>query len=370
MAEEIILEATSIIKKSNILARASWSPDSVWESRIVAIIAAQVHKDDKDFLNYRIPIQELLAVSGKTNTGRVYEDLDRLTDKAMTRLVKLKEGKRWIKYTLFSRCEYTEGTGNLLVQFHPDLKPHYLELQKHFTIYSLAEFLSLPSTYSQRIYEILRSWDDCVVTEINIDDLHEMLCTPVSMHKNFNEFKRRALDKAHKDITEKTQLKYEWEYIKKGRKVVKIRFVMGKKSVEEIQKKKRNADRKEQSVKNNALFLAAVQCAAKHPDDCGTLRDTHDYCQTCMNIQTKGEKLMPNISARIDEQTAKKLAILAKDTSRSKSFLVSEAVQAYVENQVWQIEAIKEGINQADSDNFASDVEVKQAFAKWGVNAG
>ncbi len=79
---------------------------------------------------------------------------------------------------------------------------------------------------------------------------------------------------------------------------------------------------------------------------------------------------MTNISARIDEQTAKKLAILAKDTSRSKSFLVSEAVQAYVENQVWQIEAIKEGINQADSDNFASDVEVKQAFAKWGVNAG
>lgn len=79
---------------------------------------------------------------------------------------------------------------------------------------------------------------------------------------------------------------------------------------------------------------------------------------------------MTNISARIDEQTAKKLAILAKDMSRSKSFLVSEAVQAYVENQVWQIEAIKEGINQADSDNFASDVEVKQAFAKWGVNAG
>ena len=78
---------------------------------------------------------------------------------------------------------------------------------------------------------------------------------------------------------------------------------------------------------------------------------------------------MASISARVDEQTAKKLAMLAEATSRSKSFLVSEAVQAYVENQVWQIEAIKEGIAQADKGNFASDDEVKQTFAKWGIHA-
>ena len=131
MAEPIITEGKTIIKKSNILARASWSPDSIWESRIIAIVAAQVHKDDDGFYNYKIPIQDLLKAAGKANSGKIYEDLDQLTDKAMTRLVKLKEGKRWIKYTLFSKCEYTEGSGEILVQFHPDLKPHYLELKKH-----------------------------------------------------------------------------------------------------------------------------------------------------------------------------------------------------------------------------------------------
>ena len=108
-AEPIIVEESSIIKKSNLLARAAWSPESVWESRLVAIVAAQVHQDDKDFTMYRVPVTDLLAGADVTNTGRVYKALDELTDKAMTRLVKIKEGRSCIKYTLFSKCQFTEG---------------------------------------------------------------------------------------------------------------------------------------------------------------------------------------------------------------------------------------------------------------------
>jgi plasmid replication initiation protein len=156
------------------------------------------------------------------------------------------------------------------------------ELKKHFTTYSLTEYLSLPSTYSQRIYEILRSWDDCVTTEISTADLHERLCTPPSLRKNFAAFRRRVLDKSHKDITGKTRLRYEWEPIKKGRKVTAVRFHMGKKTMAKTTAKKKQADQQKQSKKNNALFLAAVQCAADHPDGCGQLRGTHDFCKACM----------------------------------------------------------------------------------------
>jgi RHH-type rel operon transcriptional repressor/antitoxin RelB len=76
------------------------------------------------------------------------------------------------------------------------------------------------------------------------------------------------------------------------------------------------------------------------------------------------------VSARLDARTIKKLEQLSKATSRSKSFLAAEAIQAYVEEQAWQIEAIEEGIRQADAGNFASGKEVKKAFAKWGVDAG
>ena len=76
-----------------------------------------------------------------------------------------------------------------------------------------------------------------------------------------------------------------------------------------------------------------------------------------------------NISARLDPEVIEKLDLLAKATARSKSFLVARAVEAYVDNQAWQIEAIQEGIKEADKGDFATDKEVKRVFKKWGANA-
>ena len=76
-----------------------------------------------------------------------------------------------------------------------------------------------------------------------------------------------------------------------------------------------------------------------------------------------------SISTRLDPEVAKKLDLLAKATARSKSFLVAEAVEAYLEHQAWQIEAIQNGIKEADKGHFATDKEVKRTFKKWGVNA-
>jgi RHH-type rel operon transcriptional repressor/antitoxin RelB len=74
------------------------------------------------------------------------------------------------------------------------------------------------------------------------------------------------------------------------------------------------------------------------------------------------------VSARLDRETAKKLELLVKATARSKSFLVAEAIETYVEDQTWQIGAIKEGIKEADRGKFATNREVSKTFKKWGVN--
>ncbi len=74
------------------------------------------------------------------------------------------------------------------------------------------------------------------------------------------------------------------------------------------------------------------------------------------------------VTARLDSDTKEKLEQLAKSTARSRSFLISEAVRAYVQEQAWQIQAIEEGIAQADSGNFASNDEIRSTFRKWGVD--
>jgi len=62
-----------------------------------------------------------------------------------------------------------------------------------------------------------------------------------------------------------------------------------------------------------------------------------------------------------------KLENYASITSQSKNFLIADALQHYLENQLNQIESIKLGLKQAEANNFASDQEVLTTFQHWGV---
>lgn len=288
-AELIIIEKQVLVKKSNALARAKRSADSIWIGRMVAIVASQVHTEDADFLEYEIPVQVILDTVNVSTGGKKYKDLIANIKKAMRMLVEIEDEREWRGYHLFDTCRYVKGSGVVQVKIHPDLKSHYLDLKKNFVKYPVAEYLSLPSVYSQTLYEFLRSHDDQAEYTITVVKLHEMLCTPPSMGKTFSEFRRRVLEKAYKDIHRRTTLKYEWEPltatgqpVKRGRKVEKIRFVFSQKKKAQVQTKAKRADQQKQSKTNNSLFLAAVQCAAQHPDGCGHLRGTKDCCKACM----------------------------------------------------------------------------------------
>lgn len=74
------------------------------------------------------------------------------------------------------------------------------------------------------------------------------------------------------------------------------------------------------------------------------------------------------VSSRVEKAVSEKLDFLSKATARSRSFLINAAIKAYVDDQAWQIEAIKEGIKQADQGKFASNDKVRKTFAKFGVN--
>ena len=77
---------------------------------------------------------------------------------------------------------------------------------------------------------------------------------------------------------------------------------------------------------------------------------------------------MTTVTARIDEKTGHRLASLAKATERSRSWLINDAIQRYLDVESWQIAAIEEGVQQADAGKFATDAEVRKAFNRWGVN--
>ena len=252
MAQRQLVIPGPVVKKSNALARASWSVKSVYEPRLVALVASRVRVEDQDFQDYEIPLSELL---GGAVDGRTRQLVADVVEGLLGRILTLPRPNGWAKCNVFSWCEYDSKAGCIRARFDPGLKEHYLNLQSHFTQYSLMEFLMLPSTYSQRLFEVLKSWSSLPEAVISLADLFEMLDVPVSLRANFKDFRRRVLEKAHKDITSQTGLRYQWEAIKQGRAVAAIRFTFGARSAQ-VSEKKNQAQRS----KDNALLKKAVAC--------------------------------------------------------------------------------------------------------------
>lgn len=69
-----------------------------------------------------------------------------------------------------------------------------------------------------------------------------------------------------------------------------------------------------------------------------------------------------NITFRIDSDKKLALDAIAAGMNRDRSFVLNEAVAAYIEMYKWQLEEIKKGISEADAGDFASDEEVKAVF--------
>lgn len=273
MAQRLLVLPGEIVKKSNALLRSRWSPASIWEPRLVALLASKVRADDQDFHVYEIHVSELL---GDRYGGSDSKTVEAAVDSAMSRVLTLRDEKGWTKYHVFSRCRYRASDGVLELGFHPDLRSHYLGLQEKFGQYNLTEFMLLPSVYSQRMFELLKSWQDKPEFKISLSDLFLTLDVPPTLQR-YPDFRRFVLDRALKDITTKTGLRYDWEPIKKGRSVSAIRFTFGARARQTATIKKTSA-----SPRNNDLVKNALACFHSSGPSC-TPKKTRQ-CAICVRL--------------------------------------------------------------------------------------
>ena len=71
------------------------------------------------------------------------------------------------------------------------------------------------------------------------------------------------------------------------------------------------------------------------------------------------------MTIRLEEETRIRLDKLADATQRSRSYLAAEVIREFIELNEWQIEEIRQAVDEADRGEFASDAEVKEFFDHW-----
>lgn len=74
------------------------------------------------------------------------------------------------------------------------------------------------------------------------------------------------------------------------------------------------------------------------------------------------EKETVNFRAEADKIQG--LDAIAAALDRDRSYVINQAITAYLALHQWQIDHIKEGIRQAEAGEFATDAEVSSAFRR------
>lgn len=203
---------------------------TVNEKRLLSTIISFVKPTDDEFIEYEFSVAEWADLTGKTKEN-FYQIADEVTDGLMSKIIKIprigKDGKKaFKKFQVVGPCDYDSGM--LTLKLYRDMNDIFLHLKDNgnYTRYELIEFITLTSTHAQRIYELLKQYQKSKQRKrplMKITELKEKLGIE-DKYKEYKAFRRNVLEVAEKQILEKTNLRYKWRAIKRGRSFHQIEF--------------------------------------------------------------------------------------------------------------------------------------------------
>ncbi|MGG1148189.1 replication initiation protein [Bacillus wiedmannii] len=221
--QDLQIKENNIVSKSNTLIEAN-SRLNLIEQKILLCLASNIEPNDRDFKTYTFPIRQfhnLLGLSGSTK----YTELSKITKELLSKVIEIRAGEELIQVSWLSSAIYNRNKGTIDMRFDPLLKPFLLEISSKFTSYKLANVVKLKSTYAVRIYELLKQYEDLKERTISLENLRYYL-DAIDVYPNYANFKQRVLKPSQKELEQKTDISFEFEEIKLGRKVQKIRFII------------------------------------------------------------------------------------------------------------------------------------------------
>ena len=78
---------------------------------------------------------------------------------------------------------------------------------------------------------------------------------------------------------------------------------------------------------------------------------------------------MKATTVRIDDRVLGRVDDLAKELSRSRSWVINQAIGRFLEYEEWYVKEVKDGLDEVGRGDIATDAEVLARFRKWGADA-
>lgn len=225
------LESNRVLMKNNMLVKARYSLSLV-ENRIFLFMLYKLQKKSEGVLTCSIShleFKEIVKFKQKNTIKGILDILEELRKKPIyfREDKKNKKGSIWGAYGFINGYEYDDELGIFNIEasekIHNLLKEY---LKMGYTPVNVQIWLSLNNSYAQRFYDLLRLWSGTKDTiNYSLYEIKELLMLD-NKYSKYNDFKRRVIIPAIKELNDTGYFEIDFKENKVGRKVDSIDFIV------------------------------------------------------------------------------------------------------------------------------------------------
>lgn len=226
-------EADLIVEKSNPLLTLWRSPLTVGELQILDTYLARINSEDPEHRRVVLEKGELERLLGVDRIRK--EELEVRLKHLMGTVVKLEDGRKKKGFTLITLMEKAQanqdektGFWTVEMQCSASAMEYIFNIQQiGYLRYKLRSVTRLKSRYSYVLFLYLESNRFRLSWTVPLDQLKKILnCEAVETLKQYKYFNSKVLQPSKREIEEKTDCRFTFEPVKKGRTVIALTFVL------------------------------------------------------------------------------------------------------------------------------------------------
>ena len=192
------------------------------QMKVFLKVIASIDQSKEDMTEVNISVKELQTFIG-SESKNIYSYLQEELTKLRKKDLFYEDDRIRLEASFFSSIIYHKKEGYFTFEFSKNIKPFLLQIKDNFTVLDIRNLLYLDSIYAIRFYEYCKEFERFKHFEFNVDELKEKFGLS-NRYKNYFDFKLKVLQQARTELMQSSELYFDFEEIKQGKKVTRLRF--------------------------------------------------------------------------------------------------------------------------------------------------
>lgn len=200
---------------------------TAFQMKIFHFLVLNTDQTSSGFKVTKVKVSEVSQFLKTKTSDYLYNLLEKESRKLMKKEIFLEDERGWKVANILAQIEYHKKEGAFSFLFPPMLDAYLLQLKKNFTYIDVRNIVSMDSVYAIRFYGFCKEFERFGKFQFTVEEMRRMFNLE-NKYELYGLFKQKVVVKAQDELIKNSDLIFDFNEIKEGKKVVAMQFVIRK----------------------------------------------------------------------------------------------------------------------------------------------